>query len=210
MAYRETSLTLARRAKQHDSLLAAAESIVREGGFAALSVQALADRMGTGISSIYRHYKGKDELAAAIFRANSAREVCAVRLAIAAEGSIEQRIAKGIEAFVYRALQLPVLTWAMIAEPVAPAVEIARLEYREAFASVFSGPISAGVSSGALPEQNADLAAVALVGAMAEVLVNPLVKNLSNRQITGHVIQFCLGGVLARRYHEHSTSQHVI
>lgn len=195
MTNRETSLLRTKRDHQHELLLKIAESIMKEGGFAALSMQALAEGMGTGISSLYRHYKSKDELCAALFRLNTDKEIEAVREALHSKGSIEERIAKGIEVFVHRALQRPKLTWAMIAEPVAPAVEAARLEYRETFATTFAEVISEALPNDKLSKQNSNLAATALIGGMAEVLVNPLTKSLSVSQITHHIVQFCLGGV---------------
>src|SRR5690606_28357452 len=82
MAYRETMKIRDRKAAQREALLVAAEALVREGGFAALTVQALAARAGVGVGTVYRYFRAKDELAAEVFRCATEREVAAVAAAL--------------------------------------------------------------------------------------------------------------------------------
>jgi AcrR family transcriptional regulator len=90
------------------------------------------------------------------------------------EGPAIARVAAAVETFARRALRGRRLAWALLAEPVDPAVEAERLEFRRAYAAIFAATIRAGVEAGELPEQDADLAAAALVGAIGEALVGPL------------------------------------
>jgi AcrR family transcriptional regulator len=59
MAYRETPLVTQRKAAQKSALLHAAESLVREGGFGALTIQALASVAGVGVGTVYRYFSTK-------------------------------------------------------------------------------------------------------------------------------------------------------
>jgi AcrR family transcriptional regulator len=84
------------------------------------------------------------------------------------------RLAAAVEAFARRALRGRRLAWALLAEPVDPAVEAERLVFRRAYAAVFDEIVSDGVAAGELPPQNVGLTAAALVGALGEALVGPL------------------------------------
>jgi AcrR family transcriptional regulator len=112
--------------------------------------------------SVYRHFPSKADLFAEVFRRASQREVDAVAAALADGG-----VAAGVETFARRALRGRRLAWALLAEPVDPAVEAERLAYRVAFRNAYAG---------ALPDHIADreLIAAALVGAIGEALVGPL------------------------------------
>ena len=68
--------------------------------------------------------------------------------------------------FARRALAGRRMAWALIAEPVDPAVEAERLVFRRAYADVFRARLDG--------HPQPDLVAAALVGALAEALVGPL------------------------------------
>jgi AcrR family transcriptional regulator len=87
---------------------------------------------------------------------------------------VAHRLAAWVEAFVRRALAEPVRAYALIAEPVDPAVEAERLTFRRAYADLFARALRDGVEAGELPPLDADLTAAAIVGALAEALVGPL------------------------------------
>lgn len=199
MAYRETVKIKERKAAQQLALLRAAETLVREQGFAGLTIQALAARAGVGVGTVYRYYRAKDELAAEVFRLATEREVAAVAEAIDSDGTVATRLCGAVEVFARRAMQAPRLAWALIAEPADPAVDAVRLTYRQAYADVFEVFIEDGVLSQALPAQNAKVVAAALVGAMAEALVGPLAGTLMEDQADDQVIdqlqQFCLRAI---------------
>ena len=83
-------------------------------------------------------------------------------------------MAAAVETFARRALRGRRLAWALIAEPVDPAVEVERLAFRRAYAAGFEDVLRAGVAAGELAPQNVALSAAALVGALGEALVGPL------------------------------------
>ena len=199
MAYRETARVRERKAAQHQALLTAAERLVRDGGFAALTIQALAERAGVGVGTVYRYFRAKDALAAEVFRMATEREVAAVREAVAGDAPVVARLSHAIRVFSQRALRAPRLAWALIAEPVDPAVDEARLVYREAYRDVFAALIDTGVRRGELPAQPPRLVAAALVGALAEALLGPLASDASLPATEGDSIQgitdFCLRAV---------------
>ena len=86
---------------------------------------------------------------------------------------VAQRLAAWVEAFVRRALAEPVRAYALIAEPVDPAVEAERLTFRRAYADLFERALRDGMRAGQLPSQDAELAATAIVGALAEAHGRP-------------------------------------
>ncbi|AWZ06928.1 MULTISPECIES: TetR/AcrR family transcriptional regulator [unclassified Streptomyces] len=174
MPYRRPPAVQARLDARRDQVLEAAVRLLSREGYAGCSVAAIAAEAGISTGSVYQSFSGKSELAAALFRALVAREVEAVAAAAERPGSAAQRVAAAVETFATRALQAPRRAFALLAEPVDPAVDSERLVFRRAFRDVFAQQIAAGVATGELPPQSPELTAAALVGAVAEALVGPL------------------------------------
>lgn len=175
MPYRPTERTEARRAAARERIIKAALELIAAGGYRSATVAAVASRAGVATGTVYRHFPSKAELFAEVFRRASQREVDAT-IAAAHErgGSTTERIAAAVETFARRALRGRRLAWALIAEPVDPAVEAERLVYRRAYRDGFAALLSEGVAAGELAPHNVELTAAALVGALAEALVGPL------------------------------------
>jgi AcrR family transcriptional regulator len=170
--YRPTEKTRAHAARVRERIVAAAVDQLADGGYASASVARVAERAGVATGTVYRHFPSKGDLFAEVFRRASQREVDA--LARLAAPSAAERLAAWVEAFVRRALAAPVRAYALIAEPVDPAVEAERLVVRRAYADLFAAALRDGVARGELRALDAELAAAAIVGALAEALVGPL------------------------------------
>jgi AcrR family transcriptional regulator len=174
MAYRPTEKTEARRAKTREAIVRAALELVARGGYREAQVAAVAKRAGVATGTVYRHFPSKAELLTEVFRVASQREVDAVAGAAAEAGTARERLAAATETFARRALKGRRLAWALLAEPVDPAVEAERLQFRRAYAAVFERAIADGVLRDELPPQDPAFTATALVGAIGEALVGPL------------------------------------
>jgi AcrR family transcriptional regulator len=174
MPYRPTERTRARLAAARERIVSAALTQLAEGGYASASVVAVARRAGVATGSVYRHFPSKGDLFAEVFRRASQREVDVLVSMTDLHEPVTQRLAAWVEAFVRRALAEPVRAYALIAEPVDPAVEAERLTFRRAYADLFERALRDGVRAGQLPDLDAELAATAIVGALAEALVGPL------------------------------------
>jgi AcrR family transcriptional regulator len=199
MPYRPTERTEARRAQTRERIVRAAHELIARGGYREAQVAAVAARAGVATGTVYRHFPSKAELFAEVFRRASQREVDATSAAAEqAGGSAQRRIAAAVETFARRALRGRRLAWALVAEPVDPAVEVERLAYRRAYAAGFADLVRAGVASGELPRQNVELAGAALVGALAEALVGPLspvAPDVDADALVGDLVAFCLRAV---------------
>ena len=174
MPYRPTESTRARLAAARERIVSAALTQLAEGGYASASVVAVARRAGVATGSVYRHFPSKGDLFAEVFRRASQREVDVLVSMTDLHEPVAQRLAAWVEAFVRRALAEPVRAYALIAEPVDPAVEAERLTFRRAYADLFERALRDGMRAGQLPSQDAELAATAIVGALAEAMVGPL------------------------------------
>jgi|SRR5436190_3020635 len=193
MAYRPTARTEARRAEVRDRIVRAAFELIRRGGYREASVAAVAAGAGVATGTVYRHFPSKAELFAEVFRVASQHEVDAVAEAMAAPASVSDRIALGVETFARRALRGRRLAWALLAEPVDPAVEEERLVFRRAYAEVFASSLREGVLDGSLPPQDPDVTAVALVGAIGEVLTQP--HSSDEQALVASLVRFCLRSI---------------
>ncbi|HMJ37284.1 MAG TPA: TetR/AcrR family transcriptional regulator [Baekduia sp.] len=200
MAYRPTQRTEARRTATRERIVGAAHDLVARGGYREAAVAAVAARAGVATGTVYRHFPSKAELLTEVFRRASQHEVDATRAAVDALGPgtpAADRIAAGAEAFTRRALRGRRLAWALLAEPVDPAVEAERLQFRRAYADVFARTIADGVEDGQLPPQDPAFTATALVGAIGEALVGPLSPtthptDADANALVARLIAFCL------------------
>jgi len=198
MPYRPTAKTEARRAETRERIVRAAIDQLAEGGYASASVQTVASRASVATGTVYRHFPSKSQLFAEVFRRAAAREL-AVMADTAAHDELpaRQRIAIGAETFARRALAEPVRAYALLAEPVDPAVEAERLIFRRAYRDLFAATIEQGVAGGELPPQDAETVAAALVGALGEALVGPLSPGHRNghEALIASLVQFCLNAI---------------
>jgi AcrR family transcriptional regulator len=164
-------------ASTRDRLLHAAREMIELGGYRAASVAAIAERAGVATGTLYRHFASKEELFVDVFRIVCRHEERAVRDAVAALGPDAPQadcLTTALATFARRALSNPRLAWALIAEPVDPAVDAERLAYRARYASLIAGHLADGIGAGELPDQDVELTAAALVGGCGEALVGPL------------------------------------
>src|SRR3954467_2691922 len=167
MPYRPTERTRARLAPARETILDAALTQLAEGGYASASVVSVARRAGVATGSVYRHFPSKGDMFAEVFRRAAQREVDVLRTMTDRSEPVTHRLAAWVEAFVRRARAEPVRAYALIAEPVDPAVEAERLAFRRAYADIFASILRGR-------PLDTELASAAIVGALAEALVGPL------------------------------------
>ncbi|GGM60215.1 TetR family transcriptional regulator [Longimycelium tulufanense] len=193
MPYRRTPAVQARLDALRAGILAAATAQIAEHGYAGCIVAAVARRAGVATGTVYRHFPAKADLLAEVFRSVVTREVAAVaEAARRPTGTLTERITAVVETFAGRALKAPRLAYALLAEPVDPAVDTERLAFREAFRDVIATAVAEGVRTGHLPPQNARLTAAALVGAIGEALVGPLAAGTPDVDTLPALVTFSL------------------
>ena len=175
MPYRPNERTEARRTDKRECIVAAAIGQVTDGGYVSAGVQSVAARARVAVGTVYRHFPSKGDLFAEAFRRASQRELDVVVEVSSPDGrSARERVAAAVEAFARRALAGPVLAYALLAEPVDPAVEAERLRFRIGYRDAFARVLEDGVRVGELRPHDTRTVAAALVGALGEALVGPL------------------------------------
>lgn len=174
MAYRKTPAELRRLEAAREHLVACATSVVAEVGWAQASVTAVADAAGIAAGSVYQHFPSKAALAVEVFRRAAGREVEVLGEVLAEPGDPVERLSRGVRVFARRALENRGLAYALLAAPAEPAVGAERLDYRRRYRALFAEVVREGITQGVLPEQNGEITAAALTGAVGEVLVDPL------------------------------------
>jgi AcrR family transcriptional regulator len=177
-----------------ERLVQAARDLLEEGGYAAASVQAIADRVGVSAGALYRHFSSKAELFVEVFRHAAKRDLAAVDQAAAAGGCLE-RLEAAVAAHARGALRHRRLAWALLYEPVDPLVDAERLVYRRTYCRHMAGLLRQAVAAGEIPDQNVELSAAALVGAIAESLVGPLSpvagQVAAEKDVIATLVRFC-------------------
>ncbi|MGZ5836694.1 MAG: TetR/AcrR family transcriptional regulator [Xanthobacteraceae bacterium] len=189
MAYRRTERVVQRLNARRDSVVAAAHEIAAESGLAAVQIVPVAARAGIAAGTVYRYFPAKTDLVAALIEGVTAQECKAISRAAAAAPGPLSALAAGIVAFAVRAVRQRRLIWAVLSQPVDHDIEELRAQSRRALASEFERLIAAAVSGQNLPEQDAPLASVALVGALLEGLVGPLAADAKNDKPARDAVQ---------------------
>ncbi len=181
-------------------ILRAARSVVMDGGFADLQMNAVAAAASVAVGTIYRYFPSRAELCAAIVSKTSQREVDVLSGIAVAEGSPSQKVRDAVRTFAARAIRGRRLAYGLIFEPIDPAVESTRLKYRRAIARVFETIIREGVSTGEFRDVDAEIAGTCLVGAFMEGLVGSLAPDVGGADeraddIADAIADICLAAV---------------
>jgi AcrR family transcriptional regulator len=207
MPYRPTERTEQRKAEARERIVISALDQLAEGGYASATIQAIAKRAGVATGTIYRHFPSKSDLFAEVFRRAAQREVEAFADATHDDGrSATERVAAATEVFARRALRQPTRAYALIAEPVDPAVEAERLVFRRGYRDVLVDVLDQGVERGELEPHDKQTTAAALVGAIGEALVGPLAADRNgdiSPGLVAEVVQFATRS-LPRRHHAYA------
>ena len=178
MAYRRTERETARLAARHEAIVEAARALASESGLGAVQIVPVAERAGIAAGTVYRYFPAKIDMVSALVAAVSAREIAAMRQAADAAPGPLSALAATIVTFATRALAARRLAWATLAEPVDADVAAVRTAYRRALTAEIATRLAAAIDSQHLPEQDANLAAPAVVGALIEGLIGPLAPDL--------------------------------
>lgn len=176
-------------------LLHAAAAVIQEGGWGSASVGAIAARAGVAAGTLYRHFASKADLFLEVFRTVSEREMAAMRGAHAGGKDMAGRFDAVVATYASRALRNRRLAWALVYEPLDASVDEERLVYRRSWCQGMAALIREGIQGGTIPRQDADLAAAAVVGVIAETLVGPLspVAEVAGteEEIVRAIVTFC-------------------
>ena len=205
MAYRPTERTEQRKALAREAIVRAALDQLADGGYVSATVQTVARRAGVATGTVYKHFPSKASLFAEVFRRASQQELDVFAEAAAADGrpTIE-RIAAAAEAFARRALASPTRAYALLAEPVDPAIDHERLEFRRGYRDVLAGVLNDGIEEGELDVHDSQTLAAALIGGTGEALVGPLSPTagtdpVNPEALIAAVVQFCTAAIPRNR-----------
>jgi AcrR family transcriptional regulator len=189
------SVRAARRAANREQILAAAHELVAEAGYGGVTMAEVARRAGMATGATYRYFPSKASLFTEVFRAAAERELELIAGIAQRTGQRPGlRLATAVDAFSRRALAAPRLAYALMAEPVDPEVDAARLENKRAYRDVFAALLEEGVAAGEFHVLDAPVAAAAIVGALQEALIGPL-SDVAGAAIVPALISFVLRSV---------------
>jgi AcrR family transcriptional regulator len=182
-----------------ERLLHAAAELIAEGGYGTASVAAIAERAGLAVGALYRHFPSKAELFVEVFRSLAEQELSAMQAAAERYSDFQERLEAVIRTYATSALDNRHLVWALVYEPVDPLVDAERLAYRRRYRDGMADLLRDGVQAGSIPTQDVELAAAAVVGAIAEALVGPLSplsgKVPSRNKIVAAIVDICCRAV---------------
>ncbi|WP_308163173.1 TetR/AcrR family transcriptional regulator [Bradyrhizobium sp. SRL28] len=184
------------------SILRAARELVTGVGFRDTQMNAVAETAGVALGTLYRNFPSKAELMVEVVADVAQREVDAVAKVATENGTAAERLSASAWLFASRALLGRKLAHALVAEPVEPEIESARLKYRRKLARVFEGIIEQGIRDGEFPVQDVQASAACIVGSLFEGLVGPLaldsLSTAERQRQAKAIVAFCLRGTSGR------------
>lgn len=189
MPYRRTDTVIRRLAEREKTILEAAMMLAGEGGMGAVQILAVARRAGIAAGTVYRYFPTKNDLVAELIAAVAGRELEAMQSAADAAPGPLSALASGIARFAARALAERKLAWAVIGEAVDAEVDVMRADFRQSLATELERRINIAIGLRFLPEQDARLAAPAIVGALMEGLLGPLAPNHEDAAAAREAVQ---------------------
>lgn len=162
------------RAERRQRLMETALAHIGSAGYASLTIEKLCSAAKVSTRHFYEHFRSREALLAALlqqFAADAAR-VIAERLAEESGDPVERALS-AVSAFVRFALADPARARLAFIETVgvSPQLEAQRRAAIGRFTALITEAASHLAERGALPRQHYHLAAVALVGAVNELLV---------------------------------------
>ena len=189
MPYRRTENVVRRLAAREQAILNAALSLAGEGGMEAVQIAAVAKRANIAAGTVYRYFPSKTDLIADVIATVSEREMAAMRRAADAAPGPLSALAACIATFAVRALAERKLAWAVLAEPIEVEADAMRLDLRHSIAAEIEARIRAARTRQLLPEQDARVAAPAIVGAVLEGLIGPLAAKPADAAAARQAVQ---------------------
>ena len=189
MPYRRTENVVRRLAAREQAILNAALSLAGEGGMEAVQISAVAKRANIAAGTVYRYFPSKTDLIADVIATVSEREMAAMRRAADAAPGPLSALAACIATFAVRALAERKLAWAVLAEPIEAEADAMRLDLRHSIAAEIEARIRAARTRQLLPEQDARVAAPAIVGAVLEGLIGPLAAKPADAAAARQAVQ---------------------
>lgn len=169
-----------RRQQIEDTLkrvLQVTRELIAEGGWSAAQISVIADRSGLATGSVYRYFDSKIDLCVQVLAQVSEREAQVAASIIDSPGDAAARLHDVVAMFVRRAARQPRLAYALIAEPCEPALDEARLQYRDALARQIARLLTQGIERGEFVDLPADVLSTCITGAMMEPLIRPLARS---------------------------------
>lgn len=150
--------------------------LIAEGGWSAAQISVIAARAGLATGSVYRYFDSKVALCVKVLAQVSEREAEVAAAIIDSGGDAASRLHAAVATFIGRAAREPRLAYALIAEPCEPALDEARLQYRDALARQFDRLIAEGTRRGEFVDMPSGLLSTCVIGAMMEPLIRPLAR----------------------------------
>ena len=179
MVYRRTAAVEARLERTRESILHSARRAIAEYGLSGVAISSVAADAGVSVGTVYRYFDHKTALLREVVDDVCSREIEVVaKLATATTTGTHTdptgRFVTALDGFARRAVESGRMAYAVIAEPAPAEVETTRVRHRRDLAAVFAAVIADGVATGDFPDQDPDISATAIVGAVSEVIVGPL------------------------------------
>lgn len=157
MASAADTLTLSRRlspeqALRRGAVIEAARALARAGGYAAVTMQAVAERSGVGRATLYRYFASKDHLLSEVVLAWGAELTAQLRERQLGALSPAERVGEVLFRVLDAARAEPKLTGAVLTAATSPDPEAVRASLQ--LGTVIAGYLDVALGDGASPERD--------------------------------------------------------
>ncbi|OOR91949.1 hypothetical protein B0181_02380 [Moraxella caviae] len=165
------------------SIIAAAKSLVGDGGFKHAQIVAIAEMAGVSHGLVYRYFDNKSALMVQVLRDVAGHEIQILQAIAKSELAPDKKLHKAVATFVKRALNSPHTAYAFMLEPVDDIeFEKARVAIKHDIARAIETILQQGKAAGVLSVENIHTAALCIVGAMTFSVIEPFYYEYQQRE----------------------------
>lgn len=174
MAYRQTDKVLEHKAQTRDAILRAAAKLVRREK--AVTMEAVAAGAGLSVGSLYTYFHSRTDLLASLFEFRAEHELAAMRAALTSDADPIAALCTAVRVQFARARANPGMTLFLLLERMDrdQRMEGLKLDYHRKHCAAIADVVRAGVTSGVIKPQVADVTAAVILGGIIEVITRAL------------------------------------
>ena len=182
-----------------DQILEVAAQIIRQKGFHATSMQDIADAVNLQKARLYHHVSSKQEILLALL--DQALDMLTERLQVVIQTNLpsDEKLHLAMDSFLEALMQHSDLVSVLLLEhrSLDPEFRDKHIARRDRYERLWRDLIQEGMENGTFAKSNPVLSARAILGVMNwTVTWYRSSGSLKMEEITAHLVEFCLNGVL--------------
>lgn len=178
MAYRSSEKTRQKKDAKRTAMLQAAVQIFAEKGYQATTIRDIVDDADVAIGTFYFYFPDKETLFVHLYEETADFLIQTLQQAVNSRTSFPQQVKAVLQSYVSIAVYEPAVVELLLVAGVGtvPALAGKRALFRGKLVQIWQQPLSEAIDRNLVPMQDERLTAVALTGAIDQVILGMLAQ----------------------------------